>query len=569
MEAQEIDKELEDLDTRIDQLRALYEQYFMGIERLEPQKPRQEVERRLKVLRKEQIRNTAQRFKFNVLVQRFNTMQQYWGRVTREIENGTFKRDVIKAAARFGDGALTGVSKKRAKELAKVAALQAKRSFDDAMELGAEDLIEDDEEIDEVPTPPKPGDPGYPAAARGLAPGDLPVVQAAAGYAQPAAYPPDVAAYYAQYGAQPPHATPESQHAAQYQQHATAESQYYQQQQYPQYAHPQQPATPDAQYAQHPQYTQHPQYAQPQPPQYAQPPYAQPPQYAQPQPPEHTPRRLTPLPPAPPAPAPQPQIPAASPSGGSRSGLRWGSSDPSSSIRTAPTDVKRRVAELAAEMRAPRGAEGSGGGFGALDLDFDESPSGRRTSDPGTPAPRSPAAGRPLPAAVPPPRGSSPGARPAVQPPPAATSGFGVLDIALDGDPMPPAPSPSSPGSGIRMGGRPLPSPATPSQVRAQQPAPQPAARPQPQQPRPPQQPAPSAPAAGGDMGEARLRQIYAKYVETKRSANESTAGVTYEKLAATLRAQTEKLKAQHPSKAIDFDVVVKDGKTHLKPVLK
>ena len=69
--------------------------------------------------------------------------------------------------------------------------------------------------------------------------------------------------------------------------------------------------------------------------------------------------------------------------------------------------------------------------------------------------------------------------------------------------------------------------------------------------------------------GDQRIRQIYAKYVEAKRSTQESTAGVTFEKLATSLRAQAEKLKSAHPSKSIDYEVVVKDGKTHLKPVLR
>ncbi len=75
--------------------------------------------------------------------------------------------------------------------------------------------------------------------------------------------------------------------------------------------------------------------------------------------------------------------------------------------------------------------------------------------------------------------------------------------------------------------------------------------------------------AAESELADQRIRQIYAKYVETKRSTQESTAGVTFEKLAASLRAQATKLKSAHPSKSIDYEVVVKDGKTHLKPVLR
>jgi hypothetical protein len=65
------------------------------------------------------------------------------------------------------------------------------------------------------------------------------------------------------------------------------------------------------------------------------------------------------------------------------------------------------------------------------------------------------------------------------------------------------------------------------------------------------------------------MRQIYSKYVETKRAANESTAGVTYERLAESLRAQADKLRASHPTKSVDYEVVTKDGKTMLKPILR
>jgi hypothetical protein len=75
--------------------------------------------------------------------------------------------------------------------------------------------------------------------------------------------------------------------------------------------------------------------------------------------------------------------------------------------------------------------------------------------------------------------------------------------------------------------------------------------------------------AARGDLEEKRLRQIYAKYIETKRTVNEPTAGITFEKLAESLRAQAAKLRAAHPSKSVDYEVVVKNGKTLLRPILR
>lgn len=97
MEQVELDTALEELELRLERLRALYEQYFMGLEKIEPAIARKDVDRRIYVLRREKIRNTAKRFKLQTIIQRYNTYQQYWQRICREIENGTYKRHLIKA----------------------------------------------------------------------------------------------------------------------------------------------------------------------------------------------------------------------------------------------------------------------------------------------------------------------------------------------------------------------------------------------------------------------------------------------------------------------------------------
>ncbi len=94
-----------ELETRLERLRQLYDQYFLGYEKLEPQVPRKDVERRVELLRREQIRNTALRFRFTVVTQKLNTYQALWHRTCRAIEDGTFKRHLAKAAKRFGPGA--------------------------------------------------------------------------------------------------------------------------------------------------------------------------------------------------------------------------------------------------------------------------------------------------------------------------------------------------------------------------------------------------------------------------------------------------------------------------------
>jgi hypothetical protein len=66
-----------------------------------------------------------------------------------------------------------------------------------------------------------------------------------------------------------------------------------------------------------------------------------------------------------------------------------------------------------------------------------------------------------------------------------------------------------------------------------------------------------------------RIRQIYGQFVEAKRKANESTASVTYEKIAANLESAAKELRAKHKARSVDFEVVMKNGKPVLKPVVK
>ncbi|MGE0324167.1 MAG: MXAN_5187 C-terminal domain-containing protein [Polyangiaceae bacterium] len=118
MDADELDIQINELEHRLDRLRALYEQYFLGIEKIEPQVARKDVDRRFWALRKIKIRNTARRFKLQTLIQRYNTFQQHWGRICREIENGTYKRQMLRAERRLGSDATSASPDSRRSERA-------------------------------------------------------------------------------------------------------------------------------------------------------------------------------------------------------------------------------------------------------------------------------------------------------------------------------------------------------------------------------------------------------------------------------------------------------------------
>ena len=321
MEQSEVEKLVGDLELRVDRLRSLYDQYFMGIERIPPAVSHKDVERRIQVMRKEQIRNTGLRFRFQMLIQRYNTYQSYWIRIARQIEEGTYKRDLMRAKKRVETQDTARISE----------APQA---------------------IDIVVSEPPPPMAEEPPAALAEEPPTTKLER------------PRVVALAAPMGL-PPKAM---------------------------------------------------------------------------------------VPPAPPSVT----IPGARP-------------------------VWRKVGE------APPAAP----------------PAPTLILKPAAPAMARPPPLPPKPAAAPPPP-----VKPAAAPPPPAEK---------------PAPPP----------------------------------------------PAPAAAKKPGDLSDDRMRQLYADFVQTKRAQKESTAALTYDALARTIRDSTAKLREKHAGKTVDFEVTVKDGKTILKPVVK
>lgn len=102
MSPDEFDQILHDTEVKLARLRALYEQYFQGIEKTEPHVARKDLERALDTLRRNLPRNTALRFRMQQLAARYGTYLTYWQRIGRQIEEGTYRRDVMKAKRRVG-----------------------------------------------------------------------------------------------------------------------------------------------------------------------------------------------------------------------------------------------------------------------------------------------------------------------------------------------------------------------------------------------------------------------------------------------------------------------------------
>jgi hypothetical protein len=78
--------------------------------------------------------------------------------------------------------------------------------------------------------------------------------------------------------------------------------------------------------------------------------------------------------------------------------------------------------------------------------------------------------------------------------------------------------------------------------------------------------PKPAA-AASSAVDDARLRELHNRLQQAKQQTKE--ANVSYEGLGKSIRATEAKLREQHKNRKIDFDVVIKDGKAVVKPIVR
>lgn len=93
-------KQLNDLEERLERLRVLYEQYFLGIEKREPIDERTKLARDIRIASETFSPNVAVRFRAQNLKSRLITYEQYWTRTIREIESGTYRRQRFQNAIR-------------------------------------------------------------------------------------------------------------------------------------------------------------------------------------------------------------------------------------------------------------------------------------------------------------------------------------------------------------------------------------------------------------------------------------------------------------------------------------
>lgn len=74
-----------------------------------------------------------------------------------------------------------------------------------------------------------------------------------------------------------------------------------------------------------------------------------------------------------------------------------------------------------------------------------------------------------------------------------------------------------------------------------------------------------SASTRMGDDEESHFREVFQKFVDTKKECGESTTGLTYEKFVVTLRKNRDQIVSRHGARKVRFTVYVKNGKAALK----
>jgi hypothetical protein len=100
--AEVVEELLDALDTALDRVKVLYEQYFLGIQKQPPTYLHTDAERQIRDLTQLQVRNTALRYRFATLQQKYGSYNAYWRRTLRQIENGTYTRNLSKIGRQAG-----------------------------------------------------------------------------------------------------------------------------------------------------------------------------------------------------------------------------------------------------------------------------------------------------------------------------------------------------------------------------------------------------------------------------------------------------------------------------------
>jgi hypothetical protein len=157
LSTKELEELLDTVDLAMDRLKTLYESYFLGIQKQAPSFIHSDVERKLRDLQQQNMRNTGLRYRLATMQQKFGAYNSYWRRTLRQIENGTYIRNLAKIgreAARTGSEIPEEILAKMPKRMRE----QVVRDRDAAIAIAKRRNQVDDEQTGQGPAPDFPPD---------------------------------------------------------------------------------------------------------------------------------------------------------------------------------------------------------------------------------------------------------------------------------------------------------------------------------------------------------------------------------------------------------------------------
>jgi hypothetical protein len=96
------------LEEELEEIKVKYEMYFIGAERMEPARRRDDLKRAIARLKNAFTRNAGIRFRVQALHARYLSYERLWLRSAREKEMGTYRRDVLKARRKAAEASKPG-----------------------------------------------------------------------------------------------------------------------------------------------------------------------------------------------------------------------------------------------------------------------------------------------------------------------------------------------------------------------------------------------------------------------------------------------------------------------------
>jgi hypothetical protein len=136
----EIAGEVDGVEKDIHELRATYELFYMGVEKLEPLTQRNILKAKLRRWQEMRPRNTALKFKVQQLKARLVSLENYWERTNRQREAGTYRRDKTRAARREAEEIRDQIQRERTENPRQATVLGAQAPGVNGQMMGSAEL---------------------------------------------------------------------------------------------------------------------------------------------------------------------------------------------------------------------------------------------------------------------------------------------------------------------------------------------------------------------------------------------------------------------------------------------